>query len=1035
MSKTSLENAYILALRGIPVPAAASAPDLRKMVGTPTPDEEEELGRWAERVSMNERDVGYWRFDGKTKDGQAAKITPGAAIVARALAMRTGHQCLIPIGMLKGPASLPDASLRLLLAYYARRGYPCLPLPAVLTSEQQKYADLGLIPSSAEPSRVVINAGPGTGKTTTAVELVRQAVKAGKTVLVLAYTNSAVTTLRKRLGADPYLGGQYKAEPFASKNEKTTTAAKVLLSTVDQMAGAILAGHTRSGGRAVSQNFDKIIDDALTIVLNNPGKLGVFEAAGAALFNHIIVDEAQMLSESRGALIRAIARGLETSGINGRRSCHLTVFCDPKQRISPNTGQWLVELYKAGASHERTPGKHPVVDLDGEGWELGALTQSFRFETAEMLEFVMKVSRKRPALHVDLAPGLDLCPPDPRLPTARAHLMSSLETVAMEIREAYVSTKSVAILSPSIGRTNAVSRQVAALILELRRLKVPICMHGEDNYQAHGVMVVTYNSCAGMEFRHVFILGAAGYPKNYPQVSPEVARSLVFIANSRASRSVCYILDKPEMCVDIDESMVKPPFDMATPLESFTLPDRYSPRVPEAWTAETMFRDGPEQGGSLYMVTNGIRPSLCMVDRERSSDGGAPLYETVAEFGRPPCLRLADVKIACGREINPGAAHLRGIATRGRITVDAGGRPLTDRDGVPYVLTSPPPPPDGSPIPDREAFYWYCNLKYEPAGNDGPGRAKRLRAAIDILLSRLAGSTTDPNPRACKHMMRRPRNASSDSPAECFALCPDLMFSLPEKREGFVCFSNNVFQTLLVGAALWLNNGGHPLMVHVDAAQGTAVAYDGFHEAMAYQLDALRRIHVYTQTTIFRQNYLGVPAEKRPAPNLFSIDTEHVSGRGGVELYEIGILNMEDPYRSFCRPIVSANVTVAQLARMGLDTAAYAKIATVSDDLLISFMEVASRPSLGGRPARVLYYSAPADIKWLESSGVVTIDLAERAKKRTPGRGTFETDSRAANLDALYGMYVGPIDTSGRHQAFPDAVSLAEVACAMMMED
>ena len=62
------------------------------------------------------------------------------------------------------------------------------------------------------------------------------------------------------------------------------------------------------------------------------------------MFTHIIIDEGQMLCDNRAALVRVIAHGLSTVGINGRRSCHMTVFMT-RNRPFPNTGQWLVDMY------------------------------------------------------------------------------------------------------------------------------------------------------------------------------------------------------------------------------------------------------------------------------------------------------------------------------------------------------------------------------------------------------------------------------------------------------------------------------------------------------------------------------------------------------------------------------------------------------------------------------------------------------------------------------------------------------------------
>jgi DNA polymerase III epsilon subunit-like protein len=120
---------------------------------------------------------------------------------------------------------------------------------------------------------------------------------------------------------------------------------------------------------------------------------------------------------------------------------------------------------------------------------------------------------------------------------------------------------------------------------------------------------------------------------------------------------------------------------------------------------------------------------------------------------------------------------------------------------------------------------------------------------------------------------------------------------------------------------------------------------------------------------------------------------------------------------------------------MGLTVAAYAKIAQGIADFKLRFVESAiCIHQQTKHPPKIFYYSATPDIKWLEDTGIETIDIASVAARRIPSKGTFESDSRNSSLDSLYSMYVGPVEKSGRHNAFPDAVMLAEVCCAMLLE-
>jgi len=198
---------------------------------------------------------------------------------------------------------------------------------------------------------------------------------------------------------------------------------------------------------------------------------------------------------------------------------------------------------------------------------------------------------------------------------------------------------------------------------------------------------------------------------------------------------------------------------------------------------------------------------------------------------------------------------------------------------------------------------------------------------------------------------------------------------------------------------------------------------------MAYHLDALRRIHIYVIKTIFRDNFLGVPESQRPSANVYAVDTEYVNG---ADVYEIGIVCLGDPYASICAVIKHPDIKTMpddmRIARTGLTNETFTKVAIDFDALLDRFLENYCKET------EVFYFSAKPDINWLSGSGVSIIDVAAAAATMTPKKGTFMTESRASSLDALYGMYIGPIEDSGRHRAFPDAIMLSDIIRAMYSE-
>jgi hypothetical protein len=1060
---TKVHKAYIYAWRGNQVPLE-NVSGLDALLGCVSDAEMRALAEW-EMSALESVDIRVWcedgAGDGVGAEGSAGTTVPPTTVIVRSMALKTGHQCLIPMSYLNvaKSSSCADLSQRLALAYYERRGFAPTPPKIVLTDEQQKIADLGLFGPSVEMMFVVVQAGPGTGKSTTAVEMARNIVKCGGRVMMLAYTNSATTTLRRKVSADRYLGNKYTNEPFSSANAAKQNKKQILLSTIDQVARTIQAGQARTRTYGATVNFERIISDALAIVRNSKDSLNIFfENGQVPMFDYVIVDEGQMLTNDRASLIMEIVKGMCRTGINGKRSCHLVVFNDPKQAIAENAGLWLKSMYEkaaeqasaasapaSAASRSAPASAQATVTYGGNVWRMFSLHYSYRFKTAAMLEFVMKSSRTRPALHVELTihdsvERVEVGPP------AYARGIDDLPGIAFDIGKAYETSRSVGILTPSYGRTNTVSKQLNALILELQRQHIPLCLHGDDNYQANGVVITTFNSCAGMEFSYVFIIGAAGYPKNYPQVSMEVGRSLMFVANSRARLCIWYLLDRPELCADVEQQSVIPLMD--TSLKNYTVPDKYTPKFPAVWTVESMFGDMYNSAGAAsYMENNGIVPSKFQVASRTLPLAKTTSYAAISAYGVPSVIRDAKSTSALASasmiNLEPGTAHHKGLASCGRMTLDCTNCRIGSEETGSIHSMLPPPSNAGHTQASAE-FYWYSNKRPEPETDADIPNAERLKDALVLMLKEMSasagagatmGAGLEKEPCQCRQMTKGTANGTF---SECYAIAPDLLFKL-DGREGFVCITDRPLYAMYVGAVIYLSTRVMPLIVQVNPQQGSISIFDGFHERMAYQLDALRRIHIYAISTLFKDNFLGIPREKRPSTNMYTIDTEYVNGG---DIYEIGILCLGDPYASFCTAIkhegrgkvASTRPDDTRIQRMGISTTSFDKVAITIDDLLLHFIEIISRRHGNVSLAKLFYYSASTDVKWLADTGVETTNVATIASKITPKRGTFETDSRTADLNSLYGMYVGPVPESGRHRAFPDAVMLGEIICAMMVE-
>jgi UvrD/REP helicase N-terminal domain/UvrD-like helicase C-terminal domain len=167
-----------------------------------------------------------------------------------------------------------------------------------LTDEQAKVADA---PADA---RLLVTAGPGTGKTHVLVarllSLIEQGVAPGDGILVLSFSRAAVGEIRRRVAA---AGGDVRY---------------VRARTFDSFATGLLS-QLRPEGAWQASSYDDRIRAATALIESDPeasDELGHFE--------HVMVDEVQDLVDVRAELVKAVLAHAE---------CGFTLLGDPAQGI------------------------------------------------------------------------------------------------------------------------------------------------------------------------------------------------------------------------------------------------------------------------------------------------------------------------------------------------------------------------------------------------------------------------------------------------------------------------------------------------------------------------------------------------------------------------------------------------------------------------------------------------------------------------------------------------------------------------------
>lgn len=176
---------------------------------------------------------------------------------------------------------------------------------AVLSDEQEAVVD------QPTDSWILVEAGPGTGKTTVSLARVAKLWERGilpHTILVLSFTRAAVAELRHRLASTAEIG---------------RAADGVRIATLDSEAWRLSQGFGAASGLGDSQQtFEHGIAGALALVRSDDPQVIWW----IRQLRHVIIDESQDLFGNRAELVRELLSRLGDD-------CGATVFCDPVQSI------------------------------------------------------------------------------------------------------------------------------------------------------------------------------------------------------------------------------------------------------------------------------------------------------------------------------------------------------------------------------------------------------------------------------------------------------------------------------------------------------------------------------------------------------------------------------------------------------------------------------------------------------------------------------------------------------------------------------
>ena len=164
---------------------------------------------------------------------------------------------------------------------------------------------------NADPSeRIVVAAGPGTGKTAVACARVSTLLDKGlpaSSILMLSFTRTAIKELTDRIN---------------SFVESENTAVNLRITTIDSRAWSIRYGFTEDEVKKLFGSFDANVEEAINKLNSSDQQFLDYLNS----INHIIIDEAQDINGIRSKFIDLMIKKVS-------RECGITIFYDRAQAI------------------------------------------------------------------------------------------------------------------------------------------------------------------------------------------------------------------------------------------------------------------------------------------------------------------------------------------------------------------------------------------------------------------------------------------------------------------------------------------------------------------------------------------------------------------------------------------------------------------------------------------------------------------------------------------------------------------------------
>jgi len=457
------------------------------------------------------------------------------------------------------------------------------------TSEQEN-----IINSTEE--KVIVNAGPGTGKTTTVIGRAIRLFKNDKPVVIFGYSNESVNEIYDRILK---LFRILKLYPEKSVGLKGKEKKPVYITTVDSFVWHILDGN----GYQTTDIYDENIRNFLNVRVN----LSFWSWQEY----HMIVDEAQDIDENRFRCLEWLSRFFKS----------IYIFGDPRQRIRRNCGMRFKSLFLS-PDFVKKP-----------------LSITHRFENKVILDFCNFYSSLRKDIHVPLKSDREMTHHGKikfynigKINTT-PKIVTFVRNVVKPLRE---KNMSVALISPVLrNEDNRTVKIINEIMDVMRDFGVAVTKSNEEHRENKSVLVTTMDSAKGMEFDVVFVyglekikdlLGVMFEPGN----GHDIFYSKIFVAFSRAKKEIGVLIHEEN-----DESIMLLPKYKPLPkkmLEFFEITEEIEDKlVPE------------EKIHVMTGITNILNQEETVQRLKKFSDRNGVKYKD--DSRRVPELEIRDIPI------------------------------------------------------------------------------------------------------------------------------------------------------------------------------------------------------------------------------------------------------------------------------------------------------------------------------------------------------------------------------------------------------